>query len=49
MKETSFTIARDIKSQLVIRALPLEHWKEVKDIRENLVMPVGEKIRHRSC
>lgn len=49
VKETSFTVARDIKFQLVIRALPLEHWNEVKDIRENLVIPVGEKIRHRSC
>lgn len=49
VKETSFTVARDIKFQLVIRALPLEHWNEVKDIRENFVITVGEKIRHRSC
>lgn len=49
VKETSFTVARDIKFQLVIRALPLEHWNEEKDIRENLVIPVGEKISHRSC
>ena len=30
VKGTSFTVARDIKFQLVIRALPLEHWNEVK-------------------
>lgn len=43
VKETSFTVARDIKFQLVMRALPLEHWNEVEDIRQNLVIPVGEK------
>ena len=46
-KEFKFTGEGDTQFQIVTRALSLERWNEVEDIRENLLIPVGEKSRHR--